>query len=64
MLNALLMGISAEQIAELLCIRSDTVRGQIKRMLAKTGCSRQQELLQFAAKALPNLPLINDSTPP
>ena len=63
-LNALLVGISVEQMAAAWGIRSDTVRGHLKRMLSKTGCSRQQDLVQLATKALPHLALINDPAPP
>lgn len=63
-LNALLVGISVEQMASAWGIRGDTVRGHLKRMLSKTGCARQQDLVQLATKALPHLALINDPAPP
>jgi DNA-binding CsgD family transcriptional regulator len=59
--NALLLGITVEQMAQQWGIRSDTVRGHLKRVLAKTSCSRQQELIQVITKALPHLILMNDS---
>lgn len=60
--SALLLGITAEQMATQWGIRSDTVRGHLKRVLAKTHCSRQQELIQIISTALPHLILMNDST--
>ncbi len=59
--NALLMGITVEQMAQQWSIRSDTVRSHLKRILIKTDCSRQQELIQVVTKAMPYLILMNDS---
>lgn len=59
--NALLMGITVEQMAQQWSIRSDTVRSHLKRILVKTDCSRQQELIQVVTKAMPYLILMNDT---
>lgn len=58
--NALLIGITVEQMAQQWSIRSDTVRSHLKRILVKTNCSRQQELIQVITKAMPYLILMND----
>lgn len=45
--NGMLMGYSAEEIACLRCVTAATVRQQIKSMLAKTGTSRQTEMIRL-----------------
>jgi DNA-binding CsgD family transcriptional regulator len=60
--NALLGGQSVEDIARATDIRRDTVRGHVKRMLAKTGTRRQSDLQKILVKALPNLRSLQ--TPP
>lgn len=57
--NALLLGFTVEQMAQLWGIRGDTVRAHLKRLLAKTGCARQSQLVQMLSKALPHLSLMN-----
>jgi DNA-binding CsgD family transcriptional regulator/PAS domain-containing protein len=57
--NALLLGFTVEQMAQLWGIRGDTVRAHLKRLLAKTGCARQSQLVQMLSKALPHLALMN-----
>lgn len=54
-LDGLLHGVTVERMAQAWGIRSDTVRGHVKSLLAKTGCSRQQDLVQLVTKALPHL---------
>ena len=53
--NALLAGERVEDVASRLGVRTDTVRGHIKRMLAKTGTRRQSDLVYRLANAVPNL---------
>jgi DNA-binding CsgD family transcriptional regulator len=53
--NALLAGERVEDVATRLDVRPDTVRGHIKRMLAKTGTRRQSDLVCRLASAVPNL---------
>jgi len=53
--NALLVGERVEDVAARLDVRTDTVRGHIKRMLAKTGTRRQSDLVCRLASAVPNL---------
>lgn len=53
--NALLSGDRVEDIAVRVGVRADTVRGHVKRMLAKTGTRRQSELVSRLAGAVPSL---------
>lgn len=53
--NALLAGERVEEIAARLGVRADTVRGHVKRMLAKTGTRRQSDLVGRLASAVPSL---------
>jgi DNA-binding CsgD family transcriptional regulator len=53
--NALLAGERVEEIAGRLAVRADTVRGHIKRMLAKTGTRKQADLVGRLASAVPTL---------
>lgn len=53
--NALLAGEEASETAQRLGVRTDTVRGHIKRMLAKTGTRRQSELVARLAGSVPML---------
>jgi len=53
--NALLAGERVEEIAARLAVRADTVRGHIKRMLAKTGTRKQADLVGRLASAVPTL---------
>jgi DNA-binding CsgD family transcriptional regulator len=52
--NLLLEGLSLEQISEQRLVSLDTVRSQVKTLLAKTGSSRQSTLIKKLS-ALPRL---------
>lgn len=53
--NALVAGERVEEIAARLSVRADTVRGHVKRMLAKTGTRKQADLVGRLASAVPTL---------
>lgn len=54
--NGLLMGYSAEEIADLRRVSTGTVRQQVKSMLNKTGASRQSEMVRLFM-TLPQAPM-------
>ena len=46
-------GLAAREAADMLGISEPTVRTHVQRMLAKTGTSRQAELLQLLERSAP-----------
>lgn len=61
--NALLSGLSVEEIARIGQVRRDTVRAHVKRLLLKTGTRKQGELQKFLVKSVPNLRALRKQLP-
>ena len=53
--NALVGGLSTEEISQTFLVRPDTVRTHIKRLLAKTGTRSHAELQKLLIRLTPNL---------
>lgn len=61
--NALVMGLSTEEVAQTFLVRPDTVRGHIKRLLAKTRNRNYSELQRLLMRLAPDLVALTNEHP-
>ncbi len=59
--NALVSGMSTEEICQAFLVRPDTVRTHVKRLLAKTGTRSHAELQKLLIRLTPNLVALTPS---